>query len=151
MLLSDEITQRFSEFAFQLTHESTRGSTAERKYLIEFGLNIFQDKPLAGYGLATFSYLNPFHKYAHNNFVEILVGVGLIGTLLFYSMHYFIGKQIFKMKDKSLKTIFIYFLFILFFMDLAIVSYGNKLILLILLFIAIVAEEDSDCEEEQNR
>ena len=64
-------------------------STWERAYMISLGLEKFVDRPIFGYGLGNYQELlvrAGFGKatYSHNNVIELLTGVGLIGTILFY-------------------------------------------------------------------
>ena len=67
-------------------------SAYKRLTYIELGLKWFKEKPLLGYGINAYrrllvsSYLNEY-TYAHNNYVELLVDVGIIGTVIFYSMY----------------------------------------------------------------
>ncbi len=145
----DNIALRFGGFESQMSQGGSSGSTGERKYLIKQGLNIFQDRPLFGYGLGNFSSLNKLGVYAHNNYVELLVGVGLIGTLVYYSIYYLIYKKVFYMKDDILKIIIIFFLLILLFMDMAVVSYGTKYLLYTLVFLYLFAENNSNDMEKQ--
>ncbi len=53
--------------------------------LIEYAKAAFKSKPVLGWGLNTFKSSVSFTDYyAHNNFYEILVGVGIIGFLIYY-------------------------------------------------------------------
>ena len=61
-------------------------STIIRMELISSGIEQFKERMLIGHGLNSFKYLNRYDLYAHNNYVELLVNYGLIGTVLYYSM-----------------------------------------------------------------
>lgn len=69
------------------------GSTNTRLGLIEDGLSWFRTKPIWGYGLSNFKALCAKYRpwgtvyYAHNNYVELLVDCGIVGTVLYYSLH----------------------------------------------------------------
>ena len=67
---------------------ATDSSTSTRLRLIEAGMTWFRQKPWFGYGLANYSAMNWAIRgsiyYAHNNYVELLVDCGLIGTLIYY-------------------------------------------------------------------
>lgn len=83
------ILKRFTEVKTVM-----QGGTADglmRKNLIIWGLGWFLKKPFWGYGLANYGYLLQgligVNVYAHNNFVELLVDIGLIGATFYYSMH----------------------------------------------------------------
>ena len=68
-------------------------SDATRKKMIEIGFDAWLKKPIFGYGLDTFKYYNlqitKHFYYAHNNYVELLYDLGIIGFLLYYC---FVGK-----------------------------------------------------------
>ena len=66
-------------------------STTERLDLINAGLNIFADNPLLGIGLDNFKLIN--RHYAHNNYVELLSDVGLLGLVAYYIIFYFLVKK----------------------------------------------------------
>lgn len=88
---------------------STDASTKTRMILIDFGIKKFKQNPIFGYGLGNFVVLHNAYDsnfawyYAHNNYVELLVGCGLIGTIMYYSLYVrtlFIGiKKIIKQFD----------------------------------------------------
>ena len=138
---------RFIKFSDQLEGSVARfSSTGYRKRLIEFGLMIFQDKPLFGYGLNNFRFLSEKGLYAHNNFVELLVGVGLIGFGLFYYIYAYLLTLIHKMPKSELRTLIVFFILILIVMDMALVSYGSKLTIYLLLFLSVFISQNINWE-----
>lgn len=62
-----------SSFDFYSGGEKNEGSLSMRSYMIKFGLEKFQEKPILG--------------YAHNNYIELLVNIGVIGAVAFYPMY----------------------------------------------------------------
>ena len=62
-------------------------SDAARKYMIQFGIDLYKERPILGYGLNNYRHFYPTGQYSHNNFVEILACLGTIGFLLYYSMY----------------------------------------------------------------
>lgn len=65
-----------------------------RKNMIINGIYWFTQNPIIGYGLDAYRSLY-FKKYgipyyAHNNFIEILVDVGIIGFIIYYRFYYYI-------------------------------------------------------------
>lgn len=64
------------------------GSINSRKKLVEYGMRWFSEKPLFGYGMYTFMHLSKsyfsYAWYAHNNYVEVLVGTGVVGFVAYY-------------------------------------------------------------------
>ena len=95
-------------------------STATRTGLIEIGIKWFNKKPWFGYGLSGFSVMHSTAfpgdfagYYAHNNFIEMLVDLGLVGFVLYYSLYVYIfikGLKALKGKTKSSKFFFALFI-----------------------------------------
>ena len=70
----------------------TDSSTSTRMILIEDGIKWFKQKPWVGYGPAVYRVLHADAYYgnllyAHNNYIELLVDLGLIGTVLYYILY----------------------------------------------------------------
>ena len=57
-----------------------------RSDMIQFGIEIFKDQPFIGYGLQNFRHLYYGKMYSHNNFVELLVSLGVYGFAVYYLM-----------------------------------------------------------------
>lgn len=144
----DLLERRFSGLVSFLNGYTGDTSTKEREVLINNGLEVFANNPILGIGLNNFRYL--FVKYSHNNYIELLSGLGLIGALLFYSMYALIFSRLIKMSSIGVKRVLFSMVFIFLLMDIATVSYFNKLVLFILLYIYYVAEENEEIGEEYN-
>ncbi len=73
-----------------------------RETFIENGVQWFAEKPIIGYGLNNYKYLNriatSFETYAHNTFIEIAVGLGIVGLIFYYSFYF---NLIFKLYKKN--------------------------------------------------
>ncbi len=83
------INNRFSSFMnlFNANAEVDE-STLIRKNLINQGLDLWRDHFIVGIGLnGTLSNTTGLGTYSHNNYVELLATVGLIGFVLFYLMY----------------------------------------------------------------
>jgi len=61
-------------------------STIHRSMLIEDALRIFKDNPILGIGQDGFRYVNRVQRgyYSHNNYVELLANLGLVGFVAYY-------------------------------------------------------------------
>lgn len=83
--------------------EKTDGSTSARIGMIDAGMEWFKEKPILGYGIANFKVMNRIKRdkdlYAHNNYVELLVDCGIIGTVIYYIIYILIIIKIFKQKN----------------------------------------------------
>lgn len=106
-------------------------STLLRKRYIDIGIDAWKKSPFLGYGVADFSIINSCKTghmtYSHNNFVEMLVGVGGIGFLIYYS--YYIKllfdyvKIYFKHRSSQILNVVAICFIIMFVMHFAVVSY----------------------------
>lgn len=94
-------------------------STSERLLLLTNGFKWFTQKPILGYGLDSFRTL--FNNawgilyYAHNNYLELLVDLGLVGTIIYYALYGKIIKRysFFVFKEHDYKSIFYFTLLIM--------------------------------------
>ena len=103
---------------------------------------------MLGYGLDNFRIIN-LHAtghltYSHNNFIEILVGVGAIGFLIYYSYYIKLLFEYIKMyfkhqTDKILNITGICFL-LMFLMQFGVVSYSSIEQMLLILFMTKAVE-----------
>ena len=83
-----------------LTHHKTDFSIGRRLSYLVFAFEKFKDKPLFGYGPATFEKMYATSQWslnfaqedrakgrvAHNSYVEVLIGTGLIGFILYLAI-----------------------------------------------------------------
>ena len=78
-----------SLFSFIRTGHSISGKSAEiRATMIEIGFNKWMDSPIWGYGFDSFKYYNRLitghFYYSHNNYIELLYDLGIIGFAIYY-------------------------------------------------------------------
>lgn len=64
-------------------------SAHERTWIWEQGINLFREKPILGIGRGQ------FHVVAHNNFIQNLTEMGLIGAFIYVSLMYLSFKGLF--------------------------------------------------------
>jgi len=107
--------------------ETSEKSISLRAQMIEFGFKMFKEKPIFGYGINNYKVLfkNAFgiRKYSHNNYIELLVGVGIVGLISYYLMYFKIMFELIKVKSKSLKNYRYLFLSLL--ISILIIGYSN--------------------------
>jgi len=140
----DVFHRRFQGFLNMLEGKQGDDSSNERIYLLKEGFVIFQDSPIFGTGLNNFRVF--LGKYAHNNYLELLVDVGFIGTLLFYGIYVILFQGVTKMHNIVLRKYIFIMIIILLLMDIATVSYYNKLVLLILLYIFFMIKQNQEMD-----
>jgi len=122
-----------------------------RQHMIEYGWQFFMEHPLLGHGLNNYRILfgGVFYEYdySHNNFIELLVNLGLTGFVLYYSFYgYVIYKLWIKPDDETkLRDFFLAFMICLFPLELGSITYDLQLlqvfILLASTFIVLQNEE----------
>ncbi len=139
----DRTVDRFMELEGAIGENVEGGSTGDRLYFIQSGIEAFFANPLLGTGISTFSKHNDMGYYAHNNYIELIVGVGLIGMLLYYLIFIYSYVKLRSVHSSTQKRVLQIFLFALLVMDNAIVTYNLKVILFVLLYISIYIEEHS--------
>lgn len=106
-----------------------------RAYMAKSGIEMFKNKPFTGYGINNFRILfnsvpGGRDTYAHNNFIELLVGIGIIGAIIYYLIYFCLlanllinAKQIAK---RDLSYIFIAIIISYIIMSVSTVYYYNK-------------------------
>lgn len=131
-------------------------STIERQYLMNTAFSIFYKNPIIGVGLDGFRYSNNLGLYAHSNFMEILADCGIIGIVLYYSLHISIIYKVIKSrkinKSSGITIIIICCILII---DIASVSYYSEAVQFLLVLIYILSFKpiilkNSNCEEVLN-
>lgn len=60
-------------------------SSLARKSMMETGLKLWLQSPIWGHGIDSFKYISVFDCYAHNNYVELLCDIGIVGTIYYYA------------------------------------------------------------------
>ena len=98
-LLYDLIGERFEGLFGLFTGKgSTVSSDSTREQMIVAALKGWLEQPLLGHGIDSFKFFNReitgHFYYAHNNFVELLYDVGLVGFVLFYYMYVYVYKRL---------------------------------------------------------
>ena len=113
-------------------------STIERARFIKKGLNLIAEAPLFGKGLDTFRWLSGEGTYAHNNVVELGVGLGLVGAVLYYGFHVSILRAAARLRrtDEFVWRFIVIAVPTLLLLDIAMVSYTAKLSTLLLIMSA---------------
>jgi len=134
----EHLVYRVNMFTDTLSGADNGASTTDRKSLLLNGLEVFYKHPIFGVGMNNFRLF--MGKYAHNNYLELLVGVGLVGTYMFYSLYSIVLKKVRNMKGSKSKRIFYSMIFIMLILDMVTVTYLDKLLLFTLVFIYSYAE-----------
>lgn len=85
-LLYNGIGVRMQSMMQQFLTHSGDDSISTRLQLLEYAEQAFVQRPILGAGFDAFRHINPLNTYAHNNLMEMLACLGVVGALLFYSL-----------------------------------------------------------------
>ncbi len=123
--------------AVQRTLEYEDSSFRTREEMIRQGIQLWKQSPLFGNGLDAFQGLSGQGTYAHNNYVELLCDIGLVGVLLFYALY----AQVLIRASRAPRLLGIYcgvFVLMLLLADFGYVSYKSKQAVMILLLLTVI-------------
>lgn len=90
---------------FESVDKTGDNSIAVRMDMIKYGLRLFKNRFLFGYGTEQYIVMYKIDygimRPSHNNYIQSLVSFGIIGTILFYSMYVYILKIALKRVKKN--------------------------------------------------
>ena len=137
-LVYSRIGSLFTLFAGSTEFEIDNSMFYRFSYMTD-AYNLWLDKPIFGFGLHQFKYVNQ-SGVSHNNFFEILVNNGIVGFISYYSFYIYILISYFKIKvyNKIDSNWILTVLFMLFIADMTILTYMEKpnwLIFSVVLFV----------------
>lgn len=139
---------RIEEMFDIMSGTTSGGEDISRLMLIEYGIEWFKEKPIFGYGINNFRVLSDGtwmfagrNFYAHNNYLELLVGVGVVGFLIYYSCYVHFWRKLRKnVAGNSLNSWVVVMIIVSLFLDFTIVSYYDLVRNLILCICFYAAE-----------
>lgn len=82
-------------------------SSLIRINMIKDGINYFFEKPFLGYGIDSYRYMSYYETYSHNNYIELLVSLGVFGTILYYFIYGYIFIKVIKIKTENINISFL--------------------------------------------
>jgi len=113
------------------TDLGTEQSAVERSDLIKFSFYSFIESPIFGHGMDSFRYLNPINRYAHNNYMELLTGAGIIGAIAYYKFLVQTTFGLWKIKKNNMNFVFFSVMLMTFVAEFFNVNYLQKGIFII--------------------
>ena len=131
------IGRRINAFIVSLETNQTNGSTGERIGMVEIGWQLFKQSPIFGNGYGYFANNTIYGTYSHNNYIEMLVSFGLLGTGLYYSLFVqLIIRGVKKVAEDYHIILFICLIFMQISFDFASVNFYNNAMMYVVLFFA---------------
>jgi len=124
--------------------ESTDSSTLIRYIMISKGWRWFLQEPIHGYGLNNFRVLiadlfgTGEGTYAHNNYIELMVDLGLAGIFIFYLIYFYIIARLVRIQDDAtgVRNFFLAFMLALLLFEFGAVTYQ---LYIIQIFVALAS------------
>ena len=129
---------RLSTIVDVATGSKFDGSLEDRKKFLEFGKVMIAKRPLEGYGIGSFVILEPSKHYSHNNYIELLFGVGIVGFFIYYFGVFEIMYR--AVIYHSCDILFVVFLILI--MELSVVTFNLKPQLLFIIFLSTLLDLD---------
>ena len=127
-------------------------SIVNRQNAVALGISAFWEKPFFGYGFGNFQRATGLHYYAHNNFVELLVDLGLIGFSIYYCFYVNVFVRLINaMKKKKKKAaLFLSMLCVIVVIEYGLVSFNSDYVQMVIMlgYYASILKTDnneSDC------
>lgn len=143
-VLNDDSVQRNIERMQTLNTVAESGfedsSVRDRRILIEYGIENIPNKPILGYGVGTFIDVNPLNFYSHNNYIEVLFGVGILGFMACYFGPFAILLRAIRKHSFDIALVIL----IIFLLDFSVVSYNLKPHMVFYLYLASLLDLKRD-------
>ena len=115
---------------------SDDSSYVTRTEMIQQGLQLWKQSPLFGNGTDAFRGLSGRGTYSHNNYVELLCDLGIVGVVLFYALHVQVVVHALRV-HRTLKFYCCTFIAMMFLADVGYVSYTSKQAIMILMLLMV--------------
>lgn len=103
-------------------------STKKRVEMIETAWKMFSQKPILGWGWNAFAALAGYGYYCHNNYLEIMVSMGIIGFIIYYVMPLSLLVGNIKQINKSKRFLCISLILSVFFLDFTTITVYDQVI-----------------------
>lgn len=132
-------------------------STKERSLYIKYGIEQFKESPILGIGIDNSSDItlqaSGRETYLHNNYIELLATVGIIGFALYYYLYIIIlYKGILKIKEKNIYGSLVVTIFIsLLVMEFAMVTYFDKSTYIYILLGTLIINDDNNIKMQKGK
>jgi O-antigen ligase len=103
-------------------------STIVRFMMINNGWKWFLQKPLLGFGVNSYQILLSrilSSSYAHNNYIELMVDLGLTGLIVYYSYYIYLIARLVQIRDDltGIRNFFLAFMLVLLLFEIGAVTY----------------------------
>ena len=116
----------FGQAFYRINNTFISLSTAIRLDLFFKGISLFSVSPVLGHGIGSSSSLLFSKSYFHNNYIQLLVEVGVLGFIFYYSWLLYIIRQLWILKADKLASLLFSIMFVLLLSDITNTTYYHK-------------------------
>ena len=113
----------YNTIGYRLFHVNSDSSATERDELRKGAIEYFSHSPIIGNGFDTYRENNDFGLYAHDNYAELLSGVGIIGLMIYYLFKFKYTYILFKNRKFGYNLLFASVMIGLFIIEMYSVNY----------------------------
>ena len=153
----ETIVKRFDGLINSLTGKGkAEGSAVLRENMIKYGFLEFKNHIVLGHGInnskiVTMKYFGK-STYLHNNYVELLFDVGVVGFAAYYAMFVYLFKSLFALLRKKVEysEILLILIFIHLIMNYGMVAYYSKETYVLILAAAVFVKLNETKKEDVN-
>lgn len=118
-----------SLFAFFDGGDADASTVSRANHIVE-ALHLFREHPILGAGQDGYRYTTSILTYSHNNYVELLANLGLVGFSLYYLIYGWVAiRSVRLFKRNMLPLTFVIAILIT---DIAVVSYSTEIVYVLL-------------------
>ena len=134
------IGSRFETLQSFIEGGDTDNSTKARDNFIEIGMLYWSKNPIWGHGLNSFGALwGDDTTYSHNNYVELLCSVGIVGAISYYMIYLASLIKFIKLRGKDMIVPFaISVIFSCLITDYALVSYFERVLYIPIVILFVI-------------
>lgn len=103
-------------------------SAYRRAIMIKEGITGWLQRPILGHGINTFKDISIYKVYSHNNYVELLFNMGVVGFLVYYGYSILLTVKLYLSKNTdSIRWLLLMLTVAIFLFDYGAVSYAEPL------------------------
>ena len=149
--LYNSIGYRMEGLISMVTGEGEVDASSDiRANMVEDALQLWRERPLFGNGINMFQKLSTYRTYSHNNYAELLCGLGVFGLAIYYAFYAISLFKIFgQIHRGEYRWYWIFSLICLLAFDIGSITY-NMFMIQFLLLICLIDTANKNKERERN-